>query len=275
VSRPPSVSFHRPASSTSARVVALVVALSGALLGAASPSQAADRVDDFRVKTEKWVETRQLLSQEASDWEAEREMLESSRDLLRDQREALKEESAALEASVTEADEERVDLLLRRGEYKRSTGAMEEWLTDLEASVKGLAPQLPEPLQDRLEPLLVQIPDAPEEGRVGLGKRLVNVLGVLLQAEKFNNTATLTGETRAVRPDDAQKVQVRTLYWGLGQAVYVDSQGRVAGVGRPGPEGWRFDEEEGFADEAKLLVDIYEGNIDTIRFVEMPVQVQP
>lgn len=267
MSRPPSVLLRRLASPTCVLVAALVAA--------APAARAADRVDDFRVKTEKWVETRQLLSEEAADWEAEREMLEASRDLLRAQREALKEEIAALEATVTEADEERVELLLRRGEYKRSTGAMEEWLADLEANVKGLAPQLPGPLQDRLEPLLVQIPENPEDTRVSLGKRLVNVLGVLLQAEKFNDTATLTGETRAVRPGDEQKVQVRTLYWGLGQAVYVDSQGRVAGVGRPGPDGWHFDEEKGFADEAKLLIDIYEGNVDTIRFVEMPVQVQP
>jgi len=254
-------------------VLGLAAAL--ALLAAAAPAGAADRVDDFRVKMEKWVETRQLLSKEKADWEADREMLEATRDLLRDQRQALKEQVAKLESTITQADQERVDLLLRRGESKRSTAAMREWQADLEQRVRALIPMFPEPLQKKLEPLIVQIPDDPEAARVSLGKRLVNVLGVILQAEKFDSTATLTGETRAVRPDDEQKVQVRTLYWGLGQAVYVDSQGRAAGVGRPGPDGWVFVEDRDLADDAKLMLDIYEGNVDTIRFVDMPVEIQP
>jgi len=254
---------------------ALGLAAALALVGPTAAARADERVDDFRVKMEKWVETRQLLSKEKADWEADRAVLEATRDLLRDQRKALKEEIAELDATITAADQERVDLLLNRGECKRSTTAMREWQGELEQTVRALIPMFPEPLQDKLEPLIVQIPDDPENDRVSLGKRLVNVLGVILQAEKFNNTATLTGETRAVRADDDQKVQVRTLYWGLGQAIYVDSQGRSAGVGRPGPEGWVFRDAPELADDAKLLIDIYEGNVDTIRFVDMPVQIQP
>lgn len=239
----------------------------------AGVSRAEARIDDFRVKVEKWVETRQILSEEKSDWAAEHELLRSTRDLLRQQRKALKEEIATLDATITEADQERVDLLLKRGEFQRSTTSMEEWLARLEADLVALVPRLPEPLQDKLEPLLVQIPEDPTEGRVTLGQRLINVLGVILQAEKFDSTATLTGETRAVRPGDDQKVQIRTLYWGLGQAIYVDSQGEVAGIGRPGPEGWEFTDEDGLEDDARLLLDIYEGNTDAIEFVDVPVEI--
>jgi hypothetical protein len=246
-----------------------------AVAGGAPPAHAAEKVGEFRVKMEKWVETRQILSEEKSDWDAERELLRASRDLLREQRKALKEQIAELDATITEADQERVDLLLERGEFQRTTTALQDWLVDLEAGVKALVPRLPTPLQDKLEPLIVQIPDDPTQGRVSLGQRLVNVLGVILQAEKFNSTATLTGETRAVRAGDDQKVQVRTLYWGLGQAVYVDSRGEVAGVGRPGPEGWEFSEDPDLADDAELLLDMFEGNVDTIRFVKMPVQIRP
>lgn len=228
-------------------------------------------VGDFRVKLEQWVETRQILSQEKADWEADRELLQATRDLLGRQRQSLKEEIAALEETITEADQERVDLLLARGEYKRTTAAMEALLPELEAEVTALVPRLPAPLVKKLEPLLVQIPENPAEARTSLGQRLVNVLGVLLQAEKWNGTATLTGETRAVRPDSDQKVQVRTLYWGLGQAIYVDSRGEVAGIGRPGPDGWRFEDDPDLADDASLLIDIFEGNTDVIRFVNVPV----
>jgi hypothetical protein len=95
---------------------------------------------------------------------------------------------------------------------------------------------------------------------------------VLAQAEKFNGTATFVGETRAVGGD--QKVQVRTLYSGLAQAVYVDSHGETAGIGRPGAEGWEFTVDPELADDAERLLDIYEGNVDAIEFVRLPVEIR-
>ncbi len=240
--------------------------------GGASAQSDGPGVDGFRAQMEKWVETRQLISEEESEWEVEKETLRASRDLLRDEKKALEVEIVELQESSTAADEVRRDLLLRRGESQRSTQVLEERIRGLEEEILALVPRLPKPLQDKLEPLLVQIPDDPDNHRLRLGQRLMNVLGVLVQTEKFNNTATFVGETRAVTGD--QKVQVRTLYWGLGQAYYVDAQGRAAGVGRPGDEGWVFSEEPALADDTGLLLDIYEGNVDVIRFVELPVEIQ-
>jgi hypothetical protein len=255
------------------RRLAPPLALAAALAGGAAPVRAQARVDDFRVKMEKWVETRQIISEERSEWESEQAMLRSTRDLLRQQKEALQEEIETLDASITEADQERLDLLLARGEYQRSSKALEEEIRGLEQEVLTVAPRLPGPLQKRLDPLLVQIPEDPEQARTSLGQRLINILGVLLQAEKWNGTATFVGETRSVN-GDGPKVQVRTLYWGLGQAFYVDAQGESAGIGRPDGDGWTFSEEPGMADEADLLLDIFEGNVDVIQFVKLPVRIQ-
>lgn len=229
-------------------------------------------VSSFRTKTEKWIETEQLISQEKNDWAVEQETLRATRDLLKQQKQALEAEIAELEASTTTADDERRDLLLQRAEYLRAGRALEERIRTMEEQVLVVAPQLPEPLQKKLEPLLVQIPADPETTKLQLGQRLMNVLGVLAQAEKWNGTATFVGETRAVKGD--RKVAIRTLYWGLGQAFYVDAQGETAGIGRPGPEGWVFSEAPELAGETKQLLDIYEGNVDTIEFVPLPVEVQ-
>jgi hypothetical protein len=239
---------------------------------AAMPAWAEENVDHFRARMEKWVETRQIISEEESNWEVEREILRASRDLLRQQKDALAAEIQELEESNTVADEERRDLLLRRGELQRSSRALAEQIGVMEEEVLALAPRLPEPLQKKLEPLLVQIPEDPETTKLRLGQRLVNVLGVLAQAEKFNGTATFVGETRAVNGN--QRVQVRTLYWGLGQAIYVDAQGETAGIGRPGAEGWEFSNEPKLAGNAKLILDIYEGNVDVIEFVKLPVEIR-
>jgi len=231
----------------------------------------AGAAQDFREKMGKWVETRQITSQEKSDWDEEKETLRATRDLLKQQRDALRAEIKELEEQSTASDDERRDLLLERGDFLRTNRALEDDVLAMEQAVKALVPQLPEPLQKRLEILLVQIPDDPETTKVPLGSRLMNVLGVLAQAEKFDSTATFVGETREVGD---HKLQVRTLYWGLAQAIYVDAQGQTAGVGRPTPEGWQFTNDPELADDAQTLLDIYEGNVDTIEFVRFPVEAR-
>ena len=249
----------------------MVSVLTTLLTGSARAEGGAAQLDAFRAKMDKWVETRRILSAERSDWDAEQETLKATRDLLQQQKAALEAEVAELEGTSTVADDERRELLLRRGEYQRARTALEERIRALEEQVLALVPQLPAPLQEKLEPLRVQIPANPQEGRLQLGQRLMNVLGVLAQAEKFNGTATFLAETRPV--DGDQKVQVRTLYWGLGQAIFVDASGKTAGIGRPGPDGWEFSVEPALARDAKRLLDIYEGNVDLVQFVELPVDV--
>ncbi len=253
-------------------VVTLSVFSTAVLWNAAHAQTGVTGVDEFRAQMEKWVEARKLISEEQSGWEVDREALESTRDLLGQQKESLTASIAELEETSTAADEERRELLLQRGELQRARGALADRIRAMEEEVLAVAPQLPAPLQQKLEPLLVQIPKDPESAQAQLGQRLMNVLGVLSQTEKFNGTATMVGETRAL--DGDQKVQVRTLYWGLGQAVYVDGQGVHAGVGRPGPDGWEFSEQPDFARDAKELLDSYEGNVDVIGFVKIPAVIQ-
>lgn len=233
-------------------------------------------VSSFRSKMEKWVETRQILSEERAEWLVEKETLEATRDLLRRERDDLRQAIADFEAAGAGADGERNELLRRRAEYQRSGESLAVELVELEREIVAIAPQLPEPLRNRLELLLVQIPEdgtaAQRKGGASIGQRLMNVLGVLAQTEKWNSTATLVGETRPVG-EGGQKVQIRTLYWGLGQAVYVDTQGKIAGIGRATPEGWEFVEDPALASSANLFLDIYEGNVDTIAFVPVPVSL--
>ena len=248
------------------------VCLASGLAVAAAAWPALAGVDEFRTTMEKWVETRQIIGEEEADWEAGRETLRATRNLLRQQKEALEAEIAELTDDEVGGDEERRELLLRRGEYQRANTALEDRVRGMERAVLALVPRLPEPLQQKLELLTVQIPEDPENAELPLGQRMMNVLGVLAQAEKFNASANFVGETRAVSGD--QKVQVRTLYWGLGQAIYVDAQGATAGFGRPGASGWEFSDDPSIASDAGLLLDIYEGNVDLIDFVELPVEIR-
>ncbi|WP_309399580.1 DUF3450 family protein [Cerasicoccus maritimus] len=219
----------------------------------------------------KWVETRQLISEEKADWKVEQEFLTSTQELLQEQAATLEEQVKELEDSTTEADEKRNELLLERAGHQRAGTALAAQIKGMEVEVKQLVKQFPEPLQDKLEPLIIRIPDNPEESEIPLGQRLVNILGILAQAEKFNSTANFYGETREV---GGQKISVLTLYWGMSFAVYVDTQGKVAGFGKPGPDGWVWEENNAIAPDAKRFIDMYEGNIENIEFVQLPIEIK-
>lgn len=233
------------------------------------PAQA----EGVRAKVEKWAEAGQVASKEASEWRIEKEMLRATRDLLKRERDALKAEIAELETSSTGASEERQELVLRGEAFDKKSAVLGERIASLESQVLSLVDSFPAPLVDKLEPLLIQIPEDPSNTRAPQSARLMNVLGILSQAEKFNSTATFVAETRAVGGGD-QKVSVRTLYWGLSQAVYVDAEGNVAGFGRPTDKGWTFQDDPQVVAQAARLLDIYEGNTDDIEFINFPVELR-
>lgn len=224
-----------------------------------------------KAKLAKWVETRQIISEEKADWQVDEDFLKSTRELLEEQVKTLEEQVTELKESTTESDEKRRELLVERAKLQRADTAVADQIAALESQIKKLAARFPEPLQDKLDPLIVRIPENPKETSLPLGQRLINVLGILGQAEKFNSTANFYGETRKVGD---QRVSVKTLYWGLAFAVYVDSQGKTSGFGRPGPDGWVWTEDNAIAADAKLFIDMYEDNVDTIEFVQLPINIQ-
>lgn len=236
--------------------------------GAASVS-----AEGVRAKVEKWAEASRVASKESAEWRVEKETLRATRDLLKQQRAALKEEIEALSSSDAGASEERQALSAQSQSYEEKEKILAEQISGMEGEVRALVPSLPAPLVEKLEALLIQIPEDPATARAAASSRLMNVLGVLSQAEKFNSTASIVGETRAMGDGD-RKVSVRTLYWGLGQAVYVDAEGQVAGFGRPGEEGWVFTEDPAITERAALLLDIYEGNTDAIEFINLPTEIR-
>ena len=249
------------------------VALLALLLPFGTAADTGVEVNEFRADLDKWVEAREALSKERSDWLVDKEYLLATRKLLAEEKKALKADILEFEASDQGASEERGALLIERARYQRAGASLKDQLAVLERRILEVVPRLPEPLQKRLEPLLTQIPeDSDRAAGIPIGSRLINILGVLAQADKFNSTATLVGETRKV--GSGRKVQVRTLYWGLAEAIYVDGQGRTAGIARPGAEGWEFDDDSALALQADRLLDIYEGSVDTISFISIPVAIQ-
>ncbi len=226
---------------------------------------------DAKAKLAKWVETRQIISKETSDWKLDQEFLTSTRDLLQSQREALEAEIAKLKEETSKGEEERQNLNDEKTSLQLANAALGEEIAKMEADIRKIIKLFPDPLKQKLEPLIRQIPADPEKTELALGKRLTNVLGILGQAEKFNGTANVFGETRVI---NGKELTVNTIYWGLSFAMFVDGNGQIAGFGSPGPEGWSWTEDNSIAPSAKLFIDMYEGNTDAIEFVALPVTIQ-
>ncbi len=231
-------------------------------------------VNATKSKLDKWVETQQLISEEKNDWAVEKEILEDTRKLLEEELAMLDEKIAELESDSTEADKERDSLLLDRVEYKRAEASMEESIRALEVKLLDLVPSFPEPLSDKLDPYIVQIPKDAAKSRVSLSDRLVTILGILGQAERFNRDVHLFSSTEKIAGEGDEARQVWRLYWGLGAAYWVDDSGKHAGVGSLGDEGWTFASDDKLAAGLDKLRYIKEGTEDEISFIQLPAQLQ-
>lgn len=246
--------------------------MSATAAGFVVPAVEASSIEVTKKQLEKWVETKQILSKEANAWELDREYLQQSIELLAKELESLEADITEKEGENTAADEKRQKLLLERTNYFKADAVLAEDVALMEEGVRGLVQRFPDILQKKLERIIVSIPEDPEKTKLSLGQRLQNIVGILAQAEKFDKTATFSGETRDI--GGGKELQVSTLYWGLSFAFYTDTLGENAGIGVPGEAGWVWTAHNDKASDIKRFIDIYEGNVDNIEFVPLPINIQ-
>ena len=247
----------------------IVIALSVSSLLVSSYAQ--DKIDAARETLNRWVETRQIISETKSDWALEKSILQDSEKLLSSELERLSAALEELDVTATASDEERTKLAAEKEVLGAAAAVVEANVGSLETQVKAIVQTFPEPLIDKIKPLIRRLPEDSTNTKLTLGERVQNIVGILSQADKFNGTITQTSESREI--NGGRVVEVRTLYWGLGGAFYVDASGEYAGVGYPGSEGWDWPQIEGAGPQIKRLLDVYEGS-DDIQFVEVPAHIK-
>lgn len=231
---------------------------------------AQSNITETRDVLDKWVETRQIISEEKADWQTEQSILSDTVTLLRNEIERLDKALEDLEASATAADEDRSELAAEKDVLNEAASVVEDNIAGLETQVKRILPALPSPLVEKIKPLIRRLPDDSSDTELSLGERVQNIVGILSQADKFNTSLTATSESREI--EDGKVVEVRTLYWGLAMAYYVDASGQYAGIGYPGADGWEWPQIEGKGAEISRLMEVYEGSGE-IQFVEVPARI--
>ena len=245
--------------------------LSLGILSAASSGQAANSVGDTRNTLQEWVETRRIISQEKSDWQVEQSIFTDTVGLLSNELERLNAELEEMEASATAADEDRAKLSAKKEKLNAASSVVEAHIGELETQMKAVLKTLPEPLVQKIKPLIRRLPEDSADTSLSLGERVQNIVGILSQADKFNGTLTQTNESREI--SEGKTVEVRTLYWGLAAAYYVDATGAYAGIGYPTAEGWEWPRIDNVGADIKLLIDVYEGS-EAIQFIPVPARIK-
>lgn len=236
----------------------------------ASTAEAAGDIQKTRDILEQWVETNQLISEEKNDWLIEESILSDTRNLLNNELDRLKETLRELEATASAADEEREQLSAAKADLSSGSDVIEGSLAALEDQLKSIIKTLPDPLVEKIKPLIRRLPKDSKDTGLSIGERVQNIVGILSQADKFNTTLTITSESREI--SEGKFVQVSTLYWGLAMAYYVDDSGSYAGIGLAGANGWEWPEISEAGPRIKKLIEIYEGLSD-IQFVELPARI--
>ncbi|EDY81366.1 hypothetical protein VDG1235_984 [Verrucomicrobiia bacterium DG1235] len=219
----------------------------------------AQELDVLKDTTHRWIQTRNRISKDKSDWIAEKELLQGSIDTLTsteeiftDNVEILQMQSSDLAKKIEEANSQ-VASFVQTNEFIKSH------VTVYEKRIQDLAKRLPTPLVDEIRPLLRKIPSE-ENDSTPTPNRLQNVIAISTLIDEFNNDLTLAHTIKTL--EDGSAIEVRVLYWGLAGAYASNTDGTNAWIITPAQGEWTWNDALDNAPAIKRLFDVYDKSVD-------------
>ncbi|EDY84245.1 hypothetical protein VDG1235_3876 [Verrucomicrobiia bacterium DG1235] len=218
-----------------------------------------------------WAETENLISKELNDWQEEKAILEDLARMLEAEKASLSEKIEKASESATEADKRREEIVERKESLEEASAVVRDNLQKLEDGIRELLPFLPVNYVESIKPLIRQLPEKGKPTQLSLSVRLRNVVGILSQANKFDNVISLETETRDF--EGSASKQVNTLYYGFAIAYYSDSTGEKAGYGYPTAEGWKWEESPEYGKAILEMISMYQKGKQA-EFVKLPLVIK-
>ncbi len=245
-----------------------VSAESAAAISGGMPPQSS--LEETRLKMDKWIETQQIISKESKDWQQGKNILNGRLELVNKEIATLTEKNKLAETSLADTGKKRGELLTENDRLKATVTQLAETITGVEADIQRIYKQLPQPLQEKLQPLHQRIPADPAKTTVATAERFQTVLGILNELNKANNDISISYEVHNLA--GGKPAEVKVIYVGLAQAYYVSARGE-AGIGRPAADGWKWEPSKNSAREILVAQEILQGK-QTPAFVPLPVKIQ-
>ena len=220
---------------------------------------------------EKWVNTSQLISQEASDWREQKVIMTFKINLLIKEIKALEEQIEESRKDVALADAKRIEMEVEEKILRSATEVVEDAIPRYEQTLLRLAKSFPGPLLEKTSSLLAQMPADAEKTSLTGAERVNIILGILTEVDKFNGAVTVVSELREIDTD--KTVEVKTLYLGLAQAFFVDSNQQFAKAGKLADGQWVWTEQNDYAHDIWRAIAMYENVIKPALFLKLPVTI--
>ena len=248
-----------------------------ALAQAAPEAPEASSTQQMKTTVREWIETMREIQQEENDWERDRTLLYDQRDALKLEIDDLEKMLERARASKASAEKDVTDEIEKRDSLLAAQDTLGAQVPKLEARVLPLIAQLPAPIIDepRNRTLINEIRDDAkregEEKKKDLTKRLNNVLNLLAKAEEWQQTVHLRDELHTDSQGNEKNFHV--MYFGLAIAYAVDQSGQSALVGRPGENGWSFEERPKLATDILTMKNVLTGDADP-QFITLPVDLK-
>ncbi|MDF1823975.1 MAG: DUF3450 family protein [Verrucomicrobiales bacterium] len=214
---------------------------------------------------QEWVRTKQLISQEASEWESEKATLNELNEIRKRETEQLNEFIEGAEVRIKEIATQRAAFEKEEAELKEWRRKLSATITPLERELLKLIPTFPYPLRLEVAEAITQL-EARDSSRP-LQHRTRDLLSLMQAYWSFHEKLTLDTEIREI---DGIKREIEVLYFGMTQAWYVDKSGKHSGVGSPTPTGWVWKEEPSIASTVKRAIDM-QTRLEAPGFVRLPI----
>lgn len=232
-----------------------------------------DPNQQMREDVARWMETMSRIQREESDWARDREVLANYK-------EGLTNEIASLKQSISEAE-------TRKGGADKKSHELSAERDSLVAALSGLAKRL-RTLEQQMSSRLIVFPKAlTEEPKVAqaisdlkvalslpedkiednVTKRLLNVITLLNEAEKFQQTVHVRSELHTDK--SGREYNMRVIYFGLAMAYAVNDDGSLALVGNPSEQGWIFEESPTLSNDIQRLLAATTGDAEAA-FIQLP-----
>jgi len=256
------------------RVFVPLAFVGGVGLQAADPAEPASAGADIaalRETMDKWVDMQKAIAKEKSDAKEAVKLLEQRIVLVTQELEEVRKKKIENEKQITDADKKKAEMVKKKDLNLASLKNLDDELPKMEAQLRALKPLLPAMIQDKFEEkLFSRLPEPGQPTKLVLAERYITVVGILNELNKANLEINLIDETRTL--DDGKTSAVKALYVGLAQAYFVNATGKKAGVGRPGPQGWVWTQDDSLAGTVRNAIGMLQSK-SAAKFVAVPLKV--
>jgi hypothetical protein len=214
--------------------------------------------EELRSSVREWVETMRKIQEEETAWTREKEVLEGTQQGLEKEIQDLKEEIERAKVRRDGGDKQSLDTLTERDTYAAAQDELASQLRVLEESLAAKLPLFPAPLRElpkfalAIETLQGGLSLPPDKQTQDVSKRLFNATELLAEVEKFQQLVHVHTELR--KDSQGREFKMQMVYFGLAMAYGVNEDGSFAVTGRPGKDGWEFQERPDLAPRIQELV---------------------